>query len=151
MAKQNEYFPQSVSHPGETLAEKLDEMQMGAKEFAVRSGKPEKTITAVLKGESSITSDMAVQFEKVTRIPTNFWMKYQAGYDEYKARVKHEHAIEAAVDWAKSFPVAAMARCGWIARKTTWRDKAAELLEFLGFATHLAWEEYYFNQQLKIA
>ena len=66
MATQNQYFPQSRPHPGETLTEKLEEMKMGPKEFALRSGKPEKTIIAILKGESSITPDMAVQFENVT-------------------------------------------------------------------------------------
>ena len=60
MAKQNQYFPQTRPHPGETLAEKLEEMGMGPKEFSLRTGKPEKTIIAVLKGESSITPDMAV-------------------------------------------------------------------------------------------
>ncbi|KAB1065132.1 HigA family addiction module antitoxin [Salibacter halophilus] len=151
MAQQNQYFPQSRPHPGETLEEKLEEMGMGPKEFAIRVGKPEKTIIAVLKGESSITPDMAIQFENVTKIPAHFWMDHQKSYDEYKARVKHEEAIEAAVEWAKSFPVAAMARCGWITKRTTWKDKAAELLEFFGFANHGAWEQYYFKQQLKIA
>jgi hypothetical protein len=31
-----------IFHPGETLAEKLAEMKMGPKEFAVRTNKPEK-------------------------------------------------------------------------------------------------------------
>jgi len=43
MAKQNQYFPQVVFHPGETLIEKLEEMRMGPKEFALRTGKPDKT------------------------------------------------------------------------------------------------------------
>jgi len=60
MARINQYHPQIVSHPGETLKEKLEELNMGAKEFAIRTGKPEKTITAILNGTSSITSDMAV-------------------------------------------------------------------------------------------
>jgi len=72
MVKQNQYFPQSITHPGITLKEKLEELEMGPKEFALRSGKPEKTITAILKGESSITADMAVQFENVTIIPANY-------------------------------------------------------------------------------
>ena len=82
MALQNQYFPQSVPHPGETLVEKLEEMGMGPKEFALRTGKPEKTITAILNGGSSITPDMAVQFENVTKIPAHFWMNHQRGYDE---------------------------------------------------------------------
>ena len=71
MAKQNQYNPQSAPHPGATLKEKLEELGMGPKEFALRTGKPEKTITAILKGDSSITSDMAVQFENVTKIPAH--------------------------------------------------------------------------------
>ncbi len=55
MARINQYHPETVSHPSETLKEKLEEMKMGAKEFAIRTGKPEKTITAILNGKSSIT------------------------------------------------------------------------------------------------
>ena len=106
MTKENQYFPSVVFHPGETLAEKLEEMEMGPKEFALRTGKPEKTIIAVLKGESSITPDMAVLFENVTKIPANFWMNHQRGYDEFMAREKRQAVIEEAVAWAKRFPLA---------------------------------------------
>lgn len=88
MTKHNQYFPQSVPHPGETLAEKMEEMEMGPKEFALRTGKPEKTIIAILNGKSSITPDMAVLFENETKIPATFWMNYQSGYDEYIAKIK---------------------------------------------------------------
>lgn len=37
----NNYTPSVVFHPGETLADKLEEMGMGVKEFAVRTSKPE--------------------------------------------------------------------------------------------------------------
>ena len=74
MATINHYQPQTISHPGETLAEKLAEMGMTIKEFAIRTSKPEKTIIAVIKGGSSITPDMSVAFENVTKIPANFWM-----------------------------------------------------------------------------
>src|SRR5690606_35858048 len=59
--------------------------------------------------------------------------------------------IEAAAEWTRSFPVAAMANCGWISKRTTIQGKTVELLAFFGFANHKAWEEYYFNQQLKVA
>lgn len=86
MATINQYLPQSYAHPGETLEEKLQEMGMGLKELAVRTGKPEKTIIAVINGDSAITSDMAIQFESVTKIPAHFWMNVQRLYDEYVAR-----------------------------------------------------------------
>ena len=52
--------------------EKLEELGMTVKEFAIRTSKPEKTINAILRGSSSITMDMAVAFESVTGIPARF-------------------------------------------------------------------------------
>ena len=151
MAKQNQYFPSVVFHPGETLAEKLDEMEMGPKEFALRTGKPEKTIIAIVNGKSSITPDMAVQFENVTRIPANFWMNHQRGYDEYIAREKRRTVIQEAVEWAKLFPLADMTKKKWLPQLATIEEKTIEMLAFFGFSNHKAWEDYYFNQQLKVA
>jgi len=151
MANQNQYFPQTVSHPGSTLEEKLEEMGMGPKEFALRSGKPEKTITAVLKGDSSITADMAVLFENVTRIPANYWMNHQRNYDEYLARLKHKQIIEHAITWSEMFPLQEMIKLGWLERHAIKTEMAAQLLAFFGIASDQAWEDYYCNQQLKVA
>ena len=151
MAKQNQYFPSVVFHPGETLAEKLEEMEMGPKEFALRTGKPEKTIIAVLNGKSSITPDMAVQFENVTKIPANFWMNHQRGYDEYIAREKRQTVIQEALAWAKQFPLADMIKKGWLPQVASIEEKTMEMLAFFGFSNHTAWEDYYFKQQLKVA
>lgn len=151
MVKQNQYFPQSIPHPGETLIEKLEEMGMGPKEFALRTGKPEKTITAILKGDSSITADMAVQFENVTKIPAHFWLNSQRSYDEYLARVKRQEVIVKAVAWAKNFPLNQMVKFGWLNALPSKQEMAAQLLAFFGVASHKAWEDYYCNQQLKVA
>lgn len=151
MTNQHQYFPQSRPYPGETLAEKLEEMNMGPKEFALRTGKPEKTIIAVLKGDSSITPDMAIQFEQVTKIPAHFWMNNQRHYDEYIAREKRQSIIQQAVPWAKQFPLAEMMKKGWLPQVSTNQEKATEMLSFFGFSHHTAWEEYYFKQQLKVA
>lgn len=82
----NNYTPSIVFDPGETLSEKLEEKGMSIKEFVIRTSKPEKTIIAIIKGDSAITPDMSVSFEKVTKIPAHFWMNKQRAYDEYIAR-----------------------------------------------------------------
>jgi addiction module HigA family antidote len=151
MATVNEFYTDIAFHPGETLAEKLDELKMGPKEFAIRTGKPEKTIIAILKGDSSITPEMAVLFESVLKIPASFWIKRQFSYDEYKAREKRAFAIEEAKDWAKSFPIADMVKCGWLKAQTKAEEKVAELFHFFGVSSPNAWEDYFFNQQLKVA
>jgi HTH-type transcriptional regulator / antitoxin HigA len=149
--KENQYHPQIAFHPGETLAEKLDELGMGPKEFAVRSGKPEKTVIAILKGKSSITPEMAVQFEHVLKIPAHFWLNMQRTYDEYLARVERQELLREATEWANSFPISDLVKKGWIPSKATTLEKTSELLAFFGISSHSAWEDYYFNQQLKVA
>ena len=151
MTIQNQYNPQVVFHPGEILAEKLEEMGMGPKEFAVRTGKPEKTIIAILKGESAITPDMAVLFENVLRIPAHFWLNSQRHFDEYKARERRQELLQQSVDWMSCFPVLDMIKKGWISAVKSPIERAQELLAFFGFSSPEAWENYYYGQQLKVA
>ena len=151
MATRNLYIPESVSHPGTTLEEKMQEMGMSVKEFAVRSSKPEKTVIAIIKGDSSITPEMAVAFESITKIPANFWMNRQRIYDECVARSKRQAQIISFADWAKKFPYADMVNQGWIEKKTKQVEKTAVILDFFGISSPNAWENYYMNQQLKVA
>ena len=95
MEARNQYNPRTVSHPGKTLLAKIQEIGMSVREFALRSAKPEKTILAVIKGDSSITPDMVVIFENVTQIPAHFWLARQRNYDEYLAKNRMEQRIEA--------------------------------------------------------
>ena len=149
--KKNQYFPQVVFHPGETLEEKLQEMSMGPKEFAIRTGKPEKTIIAVIKGDSAITPDMAIQFESVTRIPAHFWMNSQRHYDEFIAREKRKEMIAQSVEWARLFPISDMIKKGWLHKFSNIEEKTSELLSFFSISSPAAWHDYYFNQELKVA
>lgn len=49
---ENQYFPQSVPHPGETLKEKLDEMGMPLKEHI--ASKPGKRKIGILEGKGKV-------------------------------------------------------------------------------------------------
>lgn len=151
MAAINQYFPQVVFHPGVTLEEKLQEMSMGPKEFGIRTGKPEKTIYAIIKGESSISADMAVQFESVTKIPAHFWLNSQRAFDEYLAREKRMEMIVHAIAWARKFPLSEMIKKAWLPVCDSIEQKTMELLTFFGFSTPEAWYDYYLKQELKVA
>src|SRR5690606_13016832 len=128
--KKNQYNPQIAFHPGETLAEKLEELGMGPKEFAIRTGKPEKTIIAILKGKSSITPEMAVQFEHVLKIPAHFWLNMQRSYDEFIAREERKELLAKATEWARKFPISDMVKKGWIPARTPIEEKVSELFNF---------------------
>jgi HTH-type transcriptional regulator/antitoxin HigA len=147
----NQYKPDVVFHPAITLSEKLSEMGMSIKEFALRTGKPEQTIIAVLKEERSLTPEMAVLFEKVTQIPAKFWINKQARYNEYIARKKQEHAIEEAIDWAREFPYAVMAKYNWVPPTRKIEEKTINLFNYFGVASHHAWHKLYVETDLKAA
>jgi len=149
MNTQNQYRPQSRPHPGETLTEKLQELGMGPKEFALRTCKPEKTIIAVMQGDSSLTPDMAVLFERVTGIPVAFWLNHQRAYDEYVARERYKSIIRDSVTWARRFPLTDMIKNGWLQNVRTIEERTIALLAFFGIASHEVWNEYYCNQKLK--
>ncbi len=147
----NSYKPETYTHPGSTLKEKLEEMRMSIKEFALRAGKPEKTIHEILNFESSITPDMAVQFEKVLKIPAKFWLKYQGNYNEWVARRKYEAMLENSVEWAKLFPYNEMAKRGWVGPTRKPLEKVKNLLDFFDFSYPNTWDEYFLNSKLRTA
>ena len=140
-----------VFHPGVTLEEKLLEMGMSIKEFAIRTSKPEKTIIAVIRGRSSITTEMAVSFENVTMIPASFWLRKQLSYDEYVVRKNREAAAVASAEWMKKFPVAEMLKRGWLNTASSIEEKVQALFSFFAISTEKAWNDYYINQELKLA
>lgn len=146
----NQYVPESVSHPGFTLSEKLNELGMGSKEFAIRTGKPEKTVSQVLSGESSITPEMAVLFEDVLHIPASFWLNRQRQYNEALARQKRKEDLAAAVEWSKQFPYADMARLGWVKATRNPEEKVSNLFQYFSIANPKAFDDYYFGQKLKV-
>lgn len=140
-----------VHHPGEILDEKLQEMEMSIKEFALRTTKPEKTIIAVINGNSSITTEMAVSFETVTKIPASFWLRNQQLFDEYIVRKKREEEAMASIEWMKQFPYAEMAKRGWVASTKDVAERVKNLLEYFGVSSEKAWKDYYLEKELKVA
>ena len=68
----NEYHPDVVSPPGETLAETLEEIGMSQSDLARRMGRPLKTINEIVQGKAAITADTALQLERVWNIPASF-------------------------------------------------------------------------------
>lgn len=151
MTKRNEYVPQTVTHPGVTLKEKLDELGMSQKEFAVRTEKPEQTIVKVIDGRSALTPDMAVKFESVLGIPATFWLNRQQQYDEAVARLKRRELLAEACNWISRFPLKKMTDFGWLPETRSQEEKAAALLSFFSMTSSKAWEDFYLSQKLKVS
>jgi addiction module HigA family antidote len=91
---QNQYTPDYVSLPGETLQEILEERGMSQAELAERTGRPKKTINEIINGKAAITPETALQLERVLSIPASFWNNRERLYREALARVEEEHRLQ---------------------------------------------------------
>jgi HTH-type transcriptional regulator / antitoxin HigA len=134
-ADKNQYRPDEVSPPGASLAETIEALGMSQAELAARMGRPKKTINEIIKGKASITADTALQLEKVLGVPASFWTNRERIYREALARSADESSLERHRDWARAFPLAAMAKLGWIRRCSNWVERVRELLRFFAIAS----------------
>jgi HTH-type transcriptional regulator/antitoxin HigA len=110
----NQYEPDFVTPPGETLQDTLDALGMTQTEAARRIGKHKKTINAIVKGKQEITPETALQLEKALGVPAGFWNNRQARYSEFLARAKEAERLSEHKSWLKNFPIAEMEKRGYI-------------------------------------
>jgi HTH-type transcriptional regulator / antitoxin HigA len=82
-----QYDPDYASPPGETLQEALEERGMSQAEFSDLTGLSKKTISNIIKGIDGISSDAAMEFEKVLDIPARFWLALEKNYRERLIRI----------------------------------------------------------------
>ena len=68
-------------HPGEHLAEELNELKMSASELARKLEVPPNRITEILNGERAITGDTALRLAHFFGTTAQFWLNLQSGYD----------------------------------------------------------------------
>lgn len=90
----NEYKPETVSHPGETLREKLEEMGMDVYDFSEAAQIELELAAYLLIGEASFTSSIAKATEKVTGIPARFWQDRQFTYDDNQEELRAKKAAK---------------------------------------------------------
>ena len=79
--KINEYKDLIAFHPGQYLGELIEDYEMTQKEFAENLGVSPKTISKLVKGEESISNEIAQKLEKFTNISMKTWLNLQNAYD----------------------------------------------------------------------
>ncbi|MGA3117474.1 MAG: HigA family addiction module antitoxin [Syntrophobacteraceae bacterium] len=71
----------SAIHPGEHLAEQLEELNMSAAELARQLKVPTNRITQILKGQRAVTGDTALRLGHFFGTSAEFWMNLQKIYE----------------------------------------------------------------------
>ena len=139
-AIQNQYTPDYVSPPGETLEEVLEERDMTQAELAERMGRPKKTISEIINGKAAITPETALQLERVLGIKASFWNKRERHYREALARREESERLSKQVEWLDQIPVNDMVKQKWIQFYQDNVEQVREVLNFFGVASPEQWQ-----------
>ena len=68
-------------HPGEFLAETLEELGLSQAAFARAIGVSAMRISHVIKGARPVTAELALLFGRAFNQSAQYWLNLQAGYD----------------------------------------------------------------------
>ncbi|MFK8257674.1 HigA family addiction module antitoxin [Erwinia sp. AnSW2-5] len=88
------------AHPGEIIAEALDDMHVSVRQFARAMEIAPSTASRLLSGYTAVTPEMALRLAVVVGSTAETWMKIQANYSLHQARqtldTRHLHRLSAA-------------------------------------------------------
>jgi addiction module HigA family antidote len=80
-------------HPGEHLAQELNELGMSATELARKLGVPTNRVTGILNGQRAVTGDTALRLAHFFGTSPEFWLNLQSLYEIRIAQNKSGRAI----------------------------------------------------------
>lgn len=136
----NEYLPNEVSPPGDTLRELLGERGISQADLSARMGRPQKTISEIANGKAAITPETALELELVLGVAAEFWVARERDYRTHLAKARQERRLRSDVAWARRFPVRQMVEFGWIPAAEDVAGRVKILLEFFGVASTKQWK-----------
>jgi addiction module HigA family antidote len=68
-------------HPGEILADELEELGVTPTELSRQIGVPPNRVTQIIQGKRAITGDTALRFGHWFKTSAEFWLNLQMAYD----------------------------------------------------------------------
>jgi addiction module HigA family antidote len=75
-------------HPGEILAEELQELGMSANAMTRALSVPTNRITAILKGQRGVTADTALRLSRYIGTTPQFWLNLQKNFELRAAEIE---------------------------------------------------------------
>ena len=70
-----------IIHPGETIADVLEDRGITQTELASRTGVSTAYVSSVIAGKKGISANFAMGLEYALGVPKSFWLNLQANYE----------------------------------------------------------------------
>lgn len=80
-------------HPGEHIADELEELKMSAAQLAKELGIPANRISEIVRGRRGITADTALRLSQWLGTTPDYWMNLQKNYELRLAINEHGEEI----------------------------------------------------------
>jgi len=80
-------------HPGETIADVLEDRGITQAELATRTGTTPAYVSNVIAGKKDISTHFAMALEYALGVPKSFWLNLQANYDAELLELNQEQTI----------------------------------------------------------
>jgi addiction module HigA family antidote len=74
-------IPRRPIHPGEILADELEELQITPTELARQIGVPANRVSQIINGKRAITGDTALRLAHWFGMSPQFWLNLQSAYE----------------------------------------------------------------------
>lgn len=82
-----------IIHPGETIADVLENRGITQAELASRAGVSPAYVSNVIAGKKGISANFAMGLEYALGVPKSFWLNLQANYEAELLEVNEEQTI----------------------------------------------------------
>jgi HTH-type transcriptional regulator / antitoxin HigA len=142
----NQYRPSTVTPPGDTIAELLEERELRQTELATRMGVTPKFVNELIGGKATIAPGTALALERALDVPADFWLAREAKYRGALARKESRTELIANVSWLDQLPLKDMRDFGWIEDQEDKPSYVEKCLQYFGVASVPAWREQYLQQ-----
>lgn len=133
--------------PGRMLQRELDARAISQAQLAARTGLSTKHVNLVIKGNASLSPDMAVTLEQVLGTPAEIWLNLEAAYQAHEVREQRRQSLAGFADWASKFPRAVLVERGVISKGDDGQTVVQKLLAFFTVASPSAFEKTWLEPQ----
>ena len=135
MATKETFRPQWATHPGDHLAEYIEERGWSQAEFARLAGLSSKLVSTIINGTNPITPDTALKLEHVLNLKADIWTALQSNWDLFQAREREREAAERDSVWLKEFPLKELKKLGRLPDTGDLSRLMSDMLTLLGIGT----------------
>ncbi|EHK9184857.1 ImmA/IrrE family metallo-endopeptidase [Vibrio vulnificus] len=146
MIHTNDFSPDWISPPGETIVELLDESGLSIEDLSRKIGLSSQKSQRLLDGELSICQSLASRLESTFKVSSKFWLSRDSQYQAFKQRLEAKEK-----SWLELLPVADMVKFGWISKRSPRNARVRECLNFFNQSSIDAWYKDYAANELSVA